>query len=102
MTEVTFSITGMSCGDCAARVEKALLALKGVQTASCNSVLAQAAIMFDSAAVGPDVLKGTIEQFGFSATEVRDDETGRTTTIRRIQIIRVAIVFGLLCTAWIM
>lgn len=57
-------IGGMSCGHCSARVEKALLALPGVESVKVNLGTGEAEISFKSA-IDDDALKNTVEDTGF-------------------------------------
>jgi Cu+-exporting ATPase len=59
-------ITGMTCASCAARVEKRLNRLEGVE-ASVNYATETATVTFDAAAVVPDDLVGAVEAAGYGA-----------------------------------
>ena len=63
-------ITGMTCASCAARVEKRLNRLDGVE-ASVNYATETAAVDFDPAAVTPESLVEAIEQLGYGAQSAR-------------------------------
>ncbi|MHB9030596.1 MAG: heavy-metal-associated domain-containing protein, partial [Candidatus Latescibacterota bacterium] len=102
MTEVTFSISGISCGDYAKKVEKALLAQKGVKAANANSVLAQTVVTYDPAAVASDDLKKSIENLGFAVEEIRDNTGAEVRGIPRVRVILVVAVGILLGIVWIM
>ena len=57
LTEVEFAITGMTCGSCAARVEKALSRQPGVASAGVNLASEKATVSFDpSVASGDDLV----------------------------------------------
>ena len=53
--EVALPITGMTCASCAARVEKKLNKLEGVE-ASVNYATETASVTFDPSAVAPEGL----------------------------------------------
>nr|WP_217923038.1 heavy metal translocating P-type ATPase [Miltoncostaea oceani] len=59
-------ITGMTCASCAARVEKRLNRLEGVE-ASVNYATETASVTFDPAAVAPESLVEAVEQVGYGA-----------------------------------
>ena len=59
-------ITGMTCASCAARVEKRLNRLEGVE-ASVNYATETATVTFDAAALVPEDLVGAVEAAGYRA-----------------------------------
>jgi Cu+-exporting ATPase len=63
---VELPITGMTCASCAARVEKRLNRLDGVQ-ASVNYATERASVTFAPDAVTPEDLVAAVEQAGYSA-----------------------------------
>ncbi len=63
---IELPITGMTCASCAARVEKRLNRLEGVE-ASVNYATETAAVTFDPAAVAPERLVEAVEQVGYGA-----------------------------------
>ncbi|MBK7000487.1 MAG: heavy-metal-associated domain-containing protein [Rhodoferax sp.] len=65
MQTVTFNISGMSCAGCARSISNVLNALNGVQTADVSLDQHRAVVEYDAAKVGPDVLKGAIEEAGY-------------------------------------
>lgn len=65
----TLSIEGMSCGHCAARVEKALNAIPGV-SAKVDLASKSAAVELSSP-VGDDALKAAVEDAGYEVTAVK-------------------------------
>ena len=65
--ELELSITGMTCASCAARIERKLNRLDGVQ-ASVNLATEQAKVAFDPGLVTEDMLVGAVEQAGYTAT----------------------------------
>jgi Cu+-exporting ATPase len=66
---VELSITGMTCAACAARIEKALNRLPGVE-ASVNLATERARIRYTPGDVTPQTLIGAIERSGYGATPV--------------------------------
>lgn len=61
-----FSIEGMTCASCVGRVEKALKAVPGVQTADVNLATARATVR--SAGVAPGALVAAVDRAGYLAT----------------------------------
>lgn len=66
MTETTLTITGMHCGHCVMRVQKALGALPGVTVKQVE--IGKATLAFDPAETGPDALRQAIERAGYAVT----------------------------------
>ncbi|WP_417829899.1 heavy metal translocating P-type ATPase [Thalassospira sp.] len=74
--QLSFDIDGMSCANCALRVEKALSALPGVATASVNFALERADVSaFDDAVNDARVIKA-IEDAGYHATSRNGPTSG--------------------------
>ncbi len=65
-TEATLKIGGMSCGHCAAMVEKALKAVPGVHEAAINLEKGTATIRYVSSEVIPGMLKEAITKAGYA------------------------------------
>ncbi|MEA4912467.1 MAG: cation transporter [Oscillospiraceae bacterium] len=60
-----FSITGMECPHCAARVQKVLTSLKGVQSAVVSNETQDAVVEYDEAVVTKEALIEAIDATGF-------------------------------------
>ncbi len=58
-------ITGMTCANCAATVEKGLAGIHGVEQASVNFASGKASIEYDPSKIGLAKIKHTIEQLGY-------------------------------------
>jgi Cu+-exporting ATPase len=65
-TNLVLDVGGMTCSSCAARIEKKLNRLDGVQ-ASVNFATEQAQISFDAGRVQPQDLIATVEATGYTA-----------------------------------
>ncbi|MFW5680638.1 MAG: heavy metal translocating P-type ATPase [Pseudomonadota bacterium] len=63
--QLALPVTGMTCAGCARRVEQALSAAPGVETASINLALERADIAFDPSATDPARLVAAVEAAGF-------------------------------------
>ena len=68
--EVALQVEGMTCASCAARVEKALLKVPGVLSASVNLATEHATVQTFST-VPVVVLKAAVEKAGYGATDVQ-------------------------------
>ena len=64
-TEVEFSVTGMTCGSCAARVERTLARQEGVERAAVNLATERAVVAFDPERLGPDELVAAVGKIGY-------------------------------------
>ena len=76
------AVTGMTCGSCAARVEKRLNGLDGV-AASVNYATERATVDYDPAVVGPDQLIAAVEETGYGAAAMAPPARPRRRTRRR-------------------
>ncbi len=69
MAEVVFEVHGMSCGNCAQKVEKALLAVPGVQSAKVELEKKQVAVRYLQSEATVRLLKNTVGAAGYTAGE---------------------------------
>jgi len=67
MANVKLRVTGMTCGHCQAKVEKALKSLTGVYTAIIDLPDGEAEIDFDDDSVTTDQLIAAITKAGYGA-----------------------------------
>jgi copper chaperone len=67
MANVKLRITGMTCGHCQAKVEKALKAVSGVYTAIVDLPDGEAEVDFDDDAVTTDTLVAAVSRAGYGA-----------------------------------
>lgn len=63
----TFVITGMTCANCSARVEKELNHQPGVTTANVNLATERATVQFDPATTSADDLMQSVQKIGYGA-----------------------------------
>lgn len=75
-----FPVTGMSCASCAAAVEKALSAQKGVVSAGVNYANADAVVEYDTVLADPSRLRGAIKAIGYDI--IISEEQGNVTDLR--------------------
>lgn len=62
-----FNITGMSCAACAARVDKAVSAVRGVQSVAVNLLKYTMRVEYDEKTVSPAVIVSAVERAGYGA-----------------------------------
>jgi len=63
---ITLPIEGMTCASCVARVEKALLRVNGVESASANLASERVTITFDGEQATVDQLSHAIQEAGYA------------------------------------
>jgi len=73
----TFTITGMSCANCAARIEKELSGREGVQSAVVNFAMADLTVIHDPAIIPEEQIVGLVEALGYGI--VRPEPDGELT-----------------------
>ena len=66
--ETKLKISGMHCQGCAGNVEKALKAVKGVNSASVDLAANQASVQYDPARTNPKALAEAVKKAGYSAS----------------------------------
>ncbi|WP_036708686.1 heavy metal translocating P-type ATPase [Paenibacillus pinihumi] len=66
----TFEVTGMTCAACAARIEKALLKLEGLNEARVNLAIGRAYVVMDSDQVDREQVRRKVEKLGFGVQEI--------------------------------
>jgi Cu+-exporting ATPase len=66
-SSISFPVTGMTCGACQARVQRALAAVPGVTEASVNLVTRNAAVHYDPSSVTPQRLIDAVRATGYDA-----------------------------------
>lgn len=65
-TSRIFPLEGMHCAACAARAERALGKMAGVESAAVNFASAEAAVRFNADAVSPEEMRDALQRFGFA------------------------------------
>ena len=90
ITEVEFAVQGMTCGACAAKIEKELNGLVGVE-AAVNYATESAMVAFDSSAVTQDAVVAAIEHAGYGA-RVMDDQPFDDDLEERLRSARLRLV----------
>jgi Cu+-exporting ATPase len=75
MIRSTFSISGMTCSACAARIEKGVGAMTGVAAAAVNFALGRLTVEYDEAAVTPAAIVAKIRDLGYDVALSRMEFT---------------------------
>jgi copper chaperone len=68
MTDTTFKVPEMSCGNCKAAIEGALNTLSGVEYSNANLEEGIVKVSYDERRVSEEKLKGNIEDAGYAVT----------------------------------
>lgn len=67
MASMTLTVTGMTCGHCRAKVEKALQGVNGVYAATVDLPGGSAEVDFDEKSVNADALIAAVTRAGYRA-----------------------------------
>ncbi len=98
-TEADFTVSGMTCGSCAARIERTLAHHPGVQRAGVNFATGQARVVFDRAVVSLDDLEAAVVRTGYGLAPVQDradlDGADGEAQAQRAWLRRVAVAWPL-------
>ncbi|MDR2932129.1 MAG: HAD-IC family P-type ATPase, partial [Oscillospiraceae bacterium] len=76
MTKENYAITGMTCSACAARVEKSVAALRGVEDVAVNLLKNSMSVYYDEGVLGPGDIKAAVEKAGYGAVSADDAKAG--------------------------
>jgi Cu+-exporting ATPase len=92
MNDVSLAVGGMTCASCAARIEKRLNRLDGVD-ATVNYATGTATVAYDPARVTPADLVATVEATGYTAVVGPGDgaDPGEATALRRRLVVSAAL-----------
>ncbi len=90
-----FSVSGMTCGSCAARVENELARQPGVTHASVNLASAKAVVVFQPGEITPEELVAAVGRIGYGLGPVEasaaDDGVDSEQVARRLWLRRVLV-----------
>ncbi len=75
MKKITIPISGMHCVSCAQNIETNLRRLKGVSSANVNFATENAMVEFNEKIVSEEKIHRTIENLGYKAIKVYEEET---------------------------
>ena len=70
MTEKKFTVSGMSCAACSARVEKAVGGLDGVDTVAVSLMSAVMTVCYDEGKLTAETVIASVEKAGYGAAEL--------------------------------
>ncbi|KAL5747459.1 hypothetical protein ACOSP7_024461 [Xanthoceras sorbifolium] len=85
-----FSVVGMTCSACAASVEKAIKRLPGIHDAVVDVLNNKAQVLFYPSFVNEERIRETIEDVGFEATLIQDENSTQVCRVR---------INGMTCTS---
>lgn len=78
-TKKTYTIAGMSCAACAARIEKGLNKVSGVKQANVNFAVEKATVEFDAELVSEEILEETVKNLGYEVIHEKAPTESRVT-----------------------
>ena len=69
MTKLSLQITGMSCVNCAGRIEREVSALAGVESAAVNFAIARLTASFDETVISADSIMEKVRSLGYGVVK---------------------------------
>ncbi|WCJ26259.1 Copper-transporting ATPase HMA5 [Euphorbia peplus] len=88
-----FSVIGMTCAACAGSIEKAVKRLPGIREFAVDVLNNRAQVFFYPNFVSEETIRETIEDAGFEASLIEDENNDKSTQVCRIRI------NGMTCTS---
>jgi Cu+-exporting ATPase len=88
MNKETLKITGMTCVACAARIEKVVGKMDGINEISVNLATEKATVSYDPAKTGLSEIKEKIEKAGYGAVEIQEKKLVDEDKLRKEKEIR--------------
>ncbi|KAL2925898.1 putative copper-transporting ATPase HMA5 [Bienertia sinuspersici] len=85
-SKALFSVIGMTCSACAGSVEKAIKRLPGILEAVVDVLNNRAQVIFYPSFVNEENIRETIEDVGFEASLIQDENSEGTNQICRVHI----------------
>ncbi|TYO92739.1 heavy metal translocating P-type ATPase, partial [Desulfallas thermosapovorans] len=73
LSRIGFTVKGMSCAACSARLERGLSGMEGVSAARVNLATEKATVDYDPALVKPEQMIEKVRQFGFDVLQEKLD-----------------------------
>jgi len=92
----TVNISGMSCAACAARIEKGLCKLDGVETANVNLAMERAVVEYDDSKVQPPQIDDVVKKLGYGVIEQKAEEVNGEEKEQEIQALRSLLLASIL------
>lgn len=102
LQKTIFKIKGMTCGDCAGKLEQHLADLDGVSAVSAHFATASLLLSYDGEVINQPILRQAISACGYTALTDDDDVTASTFITEYFETIRVVTVAALLLFSWIL
>ena len=65
MEKKTFTVNGMACDHCKAKVERTLSCLKGVDSAEVDLANHTVAVNYDEELINPTIMKKAVDEAGY-------------------------------------
>lgn len=93
-----FNITGMSCAACAARVDKAVSAVRGVQSVAVNLLKNTMRVEYDEKTVSPAVIVSAVERAGYGARVLGEKQPAE----QRIENLEGRLIVSVCATLFLM
>jgi P-type Cu+ transporter len=97
---VRLDVDGMTCASCAARVEKKLSRVEGVEESSVNYATEEATVVYDPARVEVDDLLEAVSAAGYSA-HVHGETAREATSVLRRLVLAIALTVPLTLVAMV-
>ena len=91
-TRVDLPIEGMTCGACAARIERGLNRLDGVASASVNLAAERATVVYDPEVTGPPAFSEKVSALGYAVG--RDPDAADPAGAARTRLVAAAALTG--------
>jgi Cu+-exporting ATPase len=86
LVKQTMGIDGMSCAACAARIERSLRAVPGVETADVNFALARATVHYDPEVAEAGTLRQAVEAAGYAVTRLETPPSPRPAPEAKVEL----------------
>lgn len=74
LKSANFSVEGMHCAACVARIEKAILNLEGIQSANVNLAIEKVHLVYDSEQIGLAVIEEAVSRAGYKLKGLETEE----------------------------
>jgi Cu+-exporting ATPase len=101
--QVELPVEGMTCASCAARIERGLRKLDGVEVANVNFAASTATVVYDPDRVDVPAFKAKVEQLGYAVPEEQaaEPEVEEANALRRRLVPAVVLTVPLLLVSMI-
>ncbi|MDH5655097.1 MAG: heavy metal translocating P-type ATPase [Spirochaetia bacterium] len=73
-SSIDLNLSGMSCANCALRIEKTLEGLEGINEAAVNFAAEKAHIVFNPSIINPETMISSVENAGYGASIILSEE----------------------------